>query len=229
MTKNSSETRRTRVTTQTPDFTDPDVGLVVSSEWVLGTPERLNAAADAVMRSWRDDEWPAGIQSYTLLLGSDGSTMRHYSQWDGVQAFAQYTEQLRDARVAPVDVQFPEIVRRGMQHYRVYRTFEAPEPMPKPETIVVALGTFPEPGDAHRFVDDMLDSPTPENEPTGSSGLASAHFHVSLDGTEILNYAQWTNDAAYRDAMGLGPDDPLPTGVQQFTVHSTMLPAPADA
>ncbi|QVQ50120.1 hypothetical protein J4H86_14235 [Spiractinospora alimapuensis] len=72
----------------------------------------------------------------------------------------------------------------------------------------------------------MLDSPTPEEEPTGGSGLVSAHFHISPDGTELLNHAQWTNDAAYRTAMGLAEIDPLPDGVQQFTLHSTLLPTP---
>jgi quinol monooxygenase YgiN len=32
-------------------------------------------------------------------------------------------------------------------------------------------------------------------------GFISANLHVSLDGTRVVNYAQWASEAAYRAAM----------------------------
>jgi hypothetical protein len=36
-------------------------------------------------------------------------------------------------------------------------------------------------------------------------GLIAAHFHISGDGTQILNYAEWVHDQAHRDALENGP------------------------
>lgn len=213
-----------RVTTRSPSFPDPNVGLVMSSEWILGTPERQRAAADAVVESWRSRGWPAGLHSYTILIGTDGSTLRHYSRWDSESAFADFQAQQRDERVTPVDEKVPGIVRQGLQRYRLYRAHQTPEPAVSPETVVIATGTFTNRAEIEAFVDGMLDSQTPEEEPTGTDDLVSAHFHVSLDGTELLNYARWTDDAAYEKSMGINSADPLPPGVGRFRVHSTLRP-----
>lgn len=36
-------------------------------------------------------------------------------------------------------------------------------------------------------------------------GFISANLHASLDGTRVINYAQWASERAYKAAMGL-PD-----------------------
>lgn len=33
-------------------------------------------------------------------------------------------------------------------------------------------------------------------------GFISANLHASLDGTRVINYAQWSSEQAYQDAMG---------------------------
>ncbi|GAB3743184.1 hypothetical protein [Nocardiopsis nanhaiensis] len=221
---NKTSQTAARVTSQPPNFQNPNAGLVVSSAWVLGTPERQHAAAHAVVESWRSRHWPPGLHSYSILIGTDGSTLRHYSRWDGEQAFAQFQAREQDEQGTPVDDAVPGIDRQGLQRYRPYRGTQATEPAVDPETVVIVTGTFAHSAEIESFVDGMLDSDTPEDEPTGTDGLVSAHFHVSLDGAGLLNYAQWTDDTAYRKGMGLGSDDPLPPGVGTFRLHATLLP-----
>ncbi|GAB3705615.1 hypothetical protein [Nocardiopsis oceani] len=213
-----------RATDRPPNFQAPNTDLVVSSAWVLRTPERQRAAADALVESWRSSDWPPCLHSYSILIGTDGSTLHHYSRWEGERAFADFQARQRDERVAPVDESVPGIVRQGLQRYRPYRGTQVSEPTVSPGTVVIVTGTFANSTEIKAFIDGMLDSDTPDDEPTGSDGLVSAHFHVSLDGTGLLNYAQWTDDVAYRKGMGLGSGDQLPPGVGTFRLHATLLP-----
>ncbi|MEU3711273.1 antibiotic biosynthesis monooxygenase [Streptomyces catenulae] len=46
-------------------------------------------------------------------------------------------------------------------------------------------------------IDTLLDGPLTEATP----GLISAHFHYSLDGSRVLNYAEFTEDEAHPDFL----------------------------
>jgi C-6 monooxygenase len=37
-------------------------------------------------------------------------------------------------------------------------------------------------------------------------GFLSANYHTSVDGTQMVNYAQWTSEAAYRASFDQNPD-----------------------
>lgn len=47
---------------------------------------------------------------------------------------------------------------------------------------------------------DALDASTQKIFVT-MPGLLSANLHVGIDGTRVINYAQWTSEQAYADAM----------------------------
>lgn len=51
---------------------------------------------------------------------------------------------------------------------------------------------------------------------TGLDGFISANLHVSLDGTKVVNYAQWASEQVYRTAM----DSP---GFREHTAASAAL------
>jgi hypothetical protein len=53
--------------------------------------------------------------------------------------------------------------------------------------------------------DAVLDALGSEGEP--HPGLISAHFHISANGTQILNYAEWDDEDAHRDALQNGPTE----------------------
>ncbi len=37
-------------------------------------------------------------------------------------------------------------------------------------------------------------------------GFVSANYHLSLDGTVVVNYARWQDEASYRDSFDRNPD-----------------------
>lgn len=37
-------------------------------------------------------------------------------------------------------------------------------------------------------------------------GFLSATYHMSVDGTQVVNYAEWSDEAAYRESFDLNPD-----------------------
>jgi C-6 monooxygenase len=37
-------------------------------------------------------------------------------------------------------------------------------------------------------------------------GFRSANYHLSVDGTQVVNYAEWSSEAAYRQSFDLNPD-----------------------
>ncbi|MCW2139749.1 antibiotic biosynthesis monooxygenase [Actinoplanes cyaneus] len=37
-------------------------------------------------------------------------------------------------------------------------------------------------------------------------GFVSANYHVSIDGTRVINYAQWSSEQAYRESFKASPN-----------------------
>lgn len=37
-------------------------------------------------------------------------------------------------------------------------------------------------------------------------GFLSANYHLSVDGKQVVNYAEWSNEGAYRESFDLNPD-----------------------
>jgi Antibiotic biosynthesis monooxygenase len=59
-----------------------------------------------------------------------------------------------------------------------------------------------------QWVDTVFEALEPETVP--DPGGVSAHFHLSIDGTRVLNYAEWIDEEAHREAIenshgGIGP------------------------
>jgi hypothetical protein len=69
-----------------PDVTRPDVGTVLVSPWLVGTPERQRAAADATIAAWERIPWPEALISLNCLVGADGTTVLNYEQWTSDEA-----------------------------------------------------------------------------------------------------------------------------------------------
>jgi hypothetical protein len=53
--------------------------------------------------------------------------------------------------------------------------------------------------DPRTWVDAVFDALETDENP--APGGISAHFHVSVDGTRALNYAEWTSEAAHVAAL----------------------------
>jgi hypothetical protein len=53
---------------------------------------------------------------------------------------------------------------------------------------------------ARTWIDAVFDALAAETTP--HPGGISGHFHISLDGTRVLNYAEWVDEAAHIEAVG---------------------------
>ena len=110
-----------------PDLDRPGVGAVLASTWRVGTPERQRAAVEAIRTVWESREWPElGLLSYSVLIGTDGDTLLHYSQWTTEQAYDDFVRTYRDDRNAEIDAAVPGVERVELHRYTLpYRAAAA--------------------------------------------------------------------------------------------------------
>ncbi|WP_328656861.1 antibiotic biosynthesis monooxygenase [Streptomyces sp. NBC_00334] len=203
----------TRRTDAHPEFARPDVRAPFFSTWSVGTPERQRQTVDAIARTWERRPWPAdGLRGYHVYTGHDGSTLLHHSQWASEQAYEAFVKTHRQERVDEIDTAVPGIERLGLGRYRHYRSASrahgAAPAVPGCVVIVDVEFEGPDPDRQRAWVDAVLEAL--ESEPAPRPGGIAAHFHLSTDGTRVLNYAEWESARAHRDALaapgeGVGP------------------------
>lgn len=197
-------TRRTDVH---PDLTRPEVGAPFFSTWRVGTPLRQRQTVEAIARTWEARPWPAdGLLGYHVYTGHDGSTLLHHSQWRGEQAYESFVRTHRQERVDQIDTAVPGIERLGLGRYRRYRSARRDGDPRVPGCVVIVDIEFeaPDPERQRAWVDAVLAALEAEPEP--HSGGISAHFHLSTDGTRVLNYAEWESARAHAEALAAPGD-----------------------
>ncbi|GHC64015.1 antibiotic biosynthesis monooxygenase [Streptomyces flavofungini] len=199
-----------------PDPTRADIGLTFFSTWHVGTPERQQAAVAAIARAWESRPWPhAGLLGYHVYAGADGATLMHHTQWRDEEAHQEFFAQGRDARNDEIDAAVPGIERLGLTKSRRYRSVAPGSGDSVPEAFVTVHVDFEGP-DADRqraWVDTVLTAIGTLPEPV--PGLLSAHFHLSIDGTQVVNYAEWESAEAHESALK-GPGDGIGTVSEEW-------------
>ncbi|MFI6411282.1 antibiotic biosynthesis monooxygenase [Streptomyces sp. NPDC050585] len=197
-----------------PDLARPGVGLVKASTWRVGTPERQRAAVDAIARTWQKRPWPTeGLLSYTVHIGEDGDTLLHYSQWRSEEDYQELVRTERTERNAEIDAAVPGIERVALHSYEPYRgTGPGAEGGARVPGCVVTVDVEfdgPDPARQRAWADAVLAALAGDPAPGG----ISARFHLGLDGTRVLNYAEWESAGAHTawergDADLEAPDAP---------------------
>ncbi|MBB5934643.1 antibiotic biosynthesis monooxygenase [Streptomyces zagrosensis] len=191
-----------------PDVTRLDAELVTFSTWGVGTPERQRAAVEAIAATWQRLPWPTpDLLSYTVYTATDGETLAHFAQWTNEAARAAYVsagQQVPHAK--EIDAAVPGIERSGVTPYRRYRSAFTPEAdgvgAPVPGCVIAVSIEFDGPDEERlrRWVDGWFHGDEAELD-DAFNGLLAAHFHVSTDGTRVLNYAEWVSEQAHIDAL----------------------------
>ncbi|MFE0206156.1 antibiotic biosynthesis monooxygenase [Streptomyces sp. NPDC058985] len=193
----------TRRTDAHPVLDRPDVRAPLFSTWRVGTPERQRLTVDAIARTWERRPWPAdGLRGYHVYTGHDGSTLLHHSQWASEHAYEAFTKTHRQERVDEIDTAVPGIERVGLDRYRRYRSGTRENgTAPAPGCVVIVDIEFesPDPDRQRAWVDAVFEAL--ESDPEQHPGGISAHFHLSTDGTRVLNYAEWESAQAHIDAL----------------------------
>ncbi|MFD3975531.1 antibiotic biosynthesis monooxygenase [Streptomyces cyaneofuscatus] len=209
--------------TDRPDLARDDAGIVKVSMWDVGTPERQRQAVDAIRKTWRSREWPhPGLLSYSVHTGEDGRTLLHYSQWAGEQAYQDFFRDGRDTRNADIDAAVPGVERLSLHTYELYRSvLRAEGDTRAPGCVVIVDLEFagPDPARQRDWVDAVVEA-LGEDPDTPAGGIA-AHFHVSTDGSRVLNYAEWESADHHIAALaapgeGVGSPSPLWERVQTY-------------
>ncbi|MEW1611977.1 MULTISPECIES: antibiotic biosynthesis monooxygenase [unclassified Streptomyces] len=202
--------------TDRPDPARSDAGIAKSGTWDVGTPERQRQAVDAIRKAWESRPWPhPGLLSYSVYAGEDGATLLHYSQWTGEQAHQDFVREGRDARDADIDAAVPGIERRGLRTYELYRSGLRPGgDTREPGCVVIVDVEFagPDPARQRDWVDAVFEA-LGDDVHLPEGGIA-AHFHVSTDGTRVLDYAEWESAEHHIAALaapgeGVGSPSPL--------------------
>ncbi|WP_371632393.1 antibiotic biosynthesis monooxygenase [Streptomyces sp. NBC_01259] len=198
-----------------PDFTRADAGIVKVSTWDAGTPERQRQAVEAIREAWESREWPhPGLLSYSVGAGEDGRTLLHYSQWPDEQSYQDFARTGRDDRNADIDAAVPGIERLGPHTYELYRSSSLGGSDTREPGCVVTVDVEFEGADRARqrdWVDSVFEALG--TDPAPAPGGIAGHFHVSTDGTRVLNYAEWVSAQAHIDALaasGNGVGSPTP-------------------
>ncbi|MFD5280996.1 antibiotic biosynthesis monooxygenase [Streptomyces rubrogriseus] len=208
----------TRRTDAHPDLARPDALAPFFSTWRVGTPERQRQTVDAIARTWESRPWPAeDLRGYHVYTGHDGSTLLHHSQWASEQAYEAFVKTHRQERVDEIDTAVPGIERLGLGRYRRYRSTRREDPAAAvvPGCVVIVDVEFegPDPDRQRAWVDAVFEAL--ESEPSPRPGGISAHFHLSTDGTRVLNYAEWESAQAHRDALA-APGDGVGSSTPQW-------------
>jgi hypothetical protein len=154
----------------------------------------------ALVEEYADRPGPAGLLSYSVFTGTDGTTLWHHSLWrDGASHLDFRAEERR--RADRVAARMPGVERTEPTRYHLYQGRRT-EPAPRPGALVVVRVGTENAGHARAWVDAVLTAlETDEGLPAGGIG---GFFHISEDGTRVLNHAEWTSVTAHEEAVAAG-------------------------
>jgi hypothetical protein len=203
-----------------PDLTRPDAGLIVVGEFQVDGPAEQQRLFDASRSAWDTLPWPAALLSITWLASLDGRRALAYVQWRDDSESETYGRTHRPVLAARLKDAVPSLVAAPPVFYRRYRSSTRPD-APEPGCIVAVEVEFDGPDDARQraWVDTVLEAIAAEASPP--AGGIGAHFHLSVDGTRVLNYAQWVDEASHvaalqRSGIGAVGSNPKWREVQSF-------------
>ncbi|MFJ8686737.1 hypothetical protein [Micromonospora wenchangensis] len=164
-----------------------DAGTVLVS--TAHVPDRASGSAllhDAAT-AWESVEPSAGLVSVGLFLSVDGATALAYAQCVDVASWAPY------ARAAGSGLGGAAVA------YRLRRSVVL-DPEGSVSCVVIATFDVDGPQCQAHIVDGICDAI--EVAPTAQRpGLRAANFHVSTDGSRVLNYAEWSSDEAHEEFL----------------------------
>jgi NAD(P)H-dependent FMN reductase len=190
-----------------PDIARPDVEAVVVNQWTVGSPERQQAVVDAIADQWAHRSRPEALVSFTTFTSTDGDAVLTYAQWTSDHAKPEAMKAHEPTGARALQDAVGGIEPSQPVSYHLYRSFiPVGAPPRKPGTAVIVVNIDADsPERAREWIDAVLDALGSEGEP--HPGLISTHFHISANGTQILNYAEWVDEDAHRDALQNGPTE----------------------
>lgn len=194
----------------------PADGVILAGEWRIADSGRQQSAAAAALEAWRHVPRPEGLIAHSCMLGEDGCTLLHWSQWTGQDTARAFAGAGKAAWARAVDAAVPGIEHRKVTAYRPYRSTTPSAQASAAGCLVTVTVDFdgPDTGRQRAWVDTVFTAAGTAG-PSPQAGMLAARFCLSLDGTRVLNLAEWTTSQAHRDAAAV-PARPLRTAVREF-------------
>lgn len=175
------------------DRADAQVALV--SRRHVGGRAQQKTAVKAAAAYWRNLPLPPDFRSVNFFESVDGENVMTVAQWAGEESFDAFFRGRQFFSLPGVETA-ADAGRLRPEQYRLYRSRVGEE---KGEAVCVVVPTFDVEGPERqrRAVDVLLDGPLREPFP----GLKAMHFHLSTDGSRVLNYAEWTDQEAHEEFL----------------------------
>jgi hypothetical protein len=167
-----------------PDVNRPGVGVVLVSPRYVGSAPLQRQEVDRVMAPYRGGTLPEGFLSMTAFVSTDDENVLTYAQWTSDDAYRAF---VRSGGLGPEDENTVEPVR-----YQLYRG-NILEPESVPGALVAPVFDVDGRDRQRRSADALVDGPLGKPFP----GLVASHFHLSMDGTRVLNWAEWVDEEAH--------------------------------
>jgi hypothetical protein len=167
-----------------PDIRRADSAAVHVTQWHVPDRAAGTATVRQALEQWSRADWPAGLLSFSAYLNTEGDTTLTYTQTDGSGAHRGFAAELNGLAGA------------GSVDYTLHRSIVLDTQPLVPAAFVVASFDTDGPGPQRAIVDSVSDAL--ERAPASQHpGMISANFHLSADGSRVLNYAEWTSDEAH--------------------------------
>jgi hypothetical protein len=203
----------------TPPVLDrADAGIVAIAEFEVDGRAQQDALLAASARAWSALPWPRTLLGISWLTSFDGTRALAYAQWRDESEFAAYGQTHRPALAAAFRDAVPGLTPAPPVFYRRYRGARQPDAPPAGAIVIVQV-SFDGPDEARQraWVDAVFDALASEPPPAGGLG---AQFHVSTDGTRVLNYAEWRDEASHEAALERSGRRGIGSGPTWRAVHA---------
>ncbi|MCB5909987.1 antibiotic biosynthesis monooxygenase [Streptomyces pinistramenti] len=167
-----------------PDLRRADAATVFVGQRHVPNRADAHRELERTAVEWSSVPWPAGILSFSCYLSVEEDTVLTYVQCAGGNSAQLFVRS------------FHERAGAGSVEYRLTRSVLPPGSSGSPACVVIATFDVDGAERQERVVSSLveaLDGMPPEQSP----GMLSANFHASIDGTRVLNYAEWTSDDAH--------------------------------
>ncbi|GAA2502450.1 antibiotic biosynthesis monooxygenase [Streptomyces thermolineatus] len=168
-----------------PEIARPDAHAVFVAYWYVEDGEQGRAVLDEIADAWQQAERPEELLSLSCYLSTDDDTVLTYVQCTDRAAYQPFASRLpsASARVVPIE-------------FRLHRSVLLNPQAGPTNALVTALFDVDGAERQRRIVASVAENleRAPADEYTG---LIASHFHLSADGTRVINFAEWTSDEAH--------------------------------
>ncbi|MFG2526950.1 antibiotic biosynthesis monooxygenase [Streptomyces sp. NPDC048516] len=186
-----------------------DADTILVSEWIVDTPERQQAAAEALLGEWRElctRVQPEAFRQLSCFGRLDGRLLLSVARWASDEAHLAFMREHRAAMVGRIDQEVPGIQRPGLMRYRLLHSV-LPDAAPESADALSVLRAEARAAEAVRSWADRT-AVTLREAATAMAG--PTHVLVSADGLHALLAAwmaphdRWDHWGRHMTAAGEG-------------------------